>query len=386
MMLAPFFTEEHLALQSTFRRFVTTSIIPHVNRWDEEGKFPLDLHIQAAELGMFGFGIESEYGGLGFDDALMRAIISVEMGRSGATGVAAELGARNITTGLIAKLADSTTKSSVLPKILNGSVNASLGITEPSGGSDVARLLSRATSNDKGWLLNGSKTFITGSLTSQYFVIAARTGGAGLGGISLFLLEKGTPGFDIVPLDKKMGWWCSSQASLFFNDCQVGVGALLGKENSGFTSIMHNFNLERLSLAAMAVGMAQVCFEYSMDYAKSRKTFGKSLVEHQVIGHKLADMSSKIDSLEAYLWQVCWQINTQKNFPVAEVCKLKFLSTQILEYCASQAMQILGGAGYLRGNPVERIYREVKVIAIGGGSEEIMRDLAIKQMLIHPPI
>lgn len=180
-------------------------------------------------------------------------------------------------------------------------------------------------------------------------------------------------------MGKKMGWWCSDQAMLYFDDCRVPAENMLGQENFGFMAIMENFNLERLSLAAGSLGMMQAAFEDAVEWAKERETFGKPLIKHQVIRHKLADMSARIDATEAYINQVSALYNTGER-PVAEMSKLKFFATKNLEFVASEAMQILGGAGYMRGNRIERIYREVKVMAIGGGSEEIMRDLAIRQM------
>ena len=176
-----------------------------------------------------------------------------------------------------------------------------------------------------------------------------------------------------------MGWWCSDQATLYFDECRLPADSLMGPEDRGFIAIMNNFNYERLTLIAQALGMAKLCLNESLAYARERQTFGKRLVVHQVIAHKIADMSARIDAVEAYLNQICWLANEGPT-PVAEISKAKFLSSKTLEYCASEAMQIFGGAGYLRGNPVERVYREVKVMAIGGGSEEIMKDLAIRQM------
>ena len=176
-----------------------------------------------------------------------------------------------------------------------------------------------------------------------------------------------------------MGWWYADQATLYFEDMRVPAENLMGEENLGFVAIMENFNLERVALVAGALGMMRVCLAESIDWAQTRQTFGQPLIRHQVIRHKIADMSARIDAVEAYLNQICWSVNSG-DMPVAEICKAKFLATKALEFCASEAMQVLGGAGYLRGHPVERIYREVKVMAIGGGSEEIMRDLAVRQM------
>lgn len=378
-MKNPFETEERRSFRESFARFVAREIRPFADGWDEAGGFPWALHRKAGETGMFGFGIDEAYGGLGFDDCFMRATVGEEMGRCGATGIAASLGARNISTGPIALLGSEDLKNRVLPGVLSGETASSLAITEPGGGSDVAALATSARRDGSDWLLNGSKTFITGGMNASHYVVGARTGGPGLKGISLFFLDWGTPGFSRTALDRKMGWWASDTASLYFDDVRLPADALLGPENGGFIAIMNNFNYERLGMIAQGLGMAKLCFDAAIAYARERRTFGKRLIDHQVIAHKVADMSARIDAVEAYLNQICWQAN-EGPMPVAEICKGKFLSTKMLEYTASECMQIFGGAGYLRGNPVERVYREVKVMAIGGGSEEIMKDLAIRQM------
>jgi acyl-CoA dehydrogenase len=180
-------------------------------------------------------------------------------------------------------------------------------------------------------------------------------------------------------LGKKMGWWASNQAALYFDDMRVPACDLMGQKDFGFLQIMQNFNYERLSLAGIALGMMEAALEDSIAWAQQRETFGKPLIKHQVIRHKIADMSAKIDALRSLLWILCATIEAGE-MPVAELSKAKVFATKSLEFVASEAMQILGGAGYLRGNRVESIYRDVKVIAIGGGSEEIMRDLAVRQM------
>lgn len=375
----PFDTEQRAAFREMVRSFVQSEIRPHAHAWDEAGEVPWELHEKLGALGVFGFGIDEAYGGLGFDDPFMRIDYAIEMAQCGAGGVPAALGVRGISLDPIQKLASQEIKDRCLKDIVQGRKGSSLGITEPGGGSDVANLQTTAVRDGDDYILNGSKTFITGGMTSDYFVIGARTGGPGLGGISLFFLGADTPGFSRTPLKKKMGWWASDQATLYFDDCRVPAGNLMGQENRGFISIMHNFNFERLGLSACALGMMKVCLEDSIEWATERRTFGKRLIEHQVIRHKIADMSAKIDALQSLLWMICYHIENGQ-VPIAEITKSKFFATKALEFCASEAMQILGGAGYLRGNRVENVYREVKVIAIGGGSEEIMRDLAVKQM------
>lgn len=378
-MRNPFETDERLAFRDLVRGFVAREIRPHADAWDEAGEVPWELHRKAGALGLFGFGIDERFGGLGFDDAFMRATYAEEISQCGATGVPADLGARSISVGPIHLLGSEELKLRVLPGILGGQRGASLAITEPSGGSDVAALRTRAAREGNDYVLNGEKTFITGGMRSDFFVVAARTGGEGLMGISLFLVEADTPGFTRQALPRKMGWWCSDTASLFFDDCRVPAGNLLGPENRGFLAVMENFNFERFFMAAQCLGMMQACLDDATAWARERKTFGKQLIQHQVIRHKLADMSARIDAARALIQQIAWNIN-EGDIPVAEISKAKVFASKGLEFCASEAMQILGGAGFLRGNRIERIYREVKVMAIGGGSEEILRDLAARQM------
>ncbi|MEE4209239.1 MAG: acyl-CoA dehydrogenase family protein, partial [Parvularcula sp.] len=368
-MLRPFENEERAEFRRTVRSFVAKEVMPHAAAWDEAGAVPGALHRQAAELGVFGFGVPEEFGGLGFDDAFMRAIWAEELAMCGAGGVGAALGARSISIDPIRRFAMPELRDKYVPDIVAGRINASLAITEPSGGSDVANLKTTAQRTDGHWRLNGQKTFVTGGMSSEVFVVAARTGGPGLGGVSLFLVEEDREGFTRAPLEKKMGWWCSDQATLFFDDVMVPAEHLIGPENAGFLAIMENFNLERLSLIAGCLGAARACLEDATVWARERETFGKPLIKHQVIRHKLVDMSTRIDALSAMTDSLCWAINSGP-MPVAEISKTKVLGSKTLEFCASEAMQVLGGAGYLRGGRVERIYREVKVMAIGGGSEE----------------
>ena len=378
-MQNPFDNEERSAFRNTIRNFVEKEISPYAFKWDEAGSVPWELHEKLGALGFFGFGIDEAYGGLGTDDPFMRAIAAEEMAKCGVGGVGAAVGGRGISLDPIQRLAAPEIRDRVLKDIVLGKKGSSLGITEPGGGSDVANLQTTAKRDGNHFVINGSKTFITGGMESDYFVIGARTGGQGLAGISLFFLEKDSPGFSRAPLSKKMGWWASNQASLFFDDCRVPATNLMGQEDYGFIAIMNNFNNERLTLIAGCLGMMKAAYEDSIEWAKQRETFGKPLIKHQVIRHKIADMSAKIDAVESYMNMICWNME-QEETPIAELSKAKFFSTKALEFVASEAMQILGGAGYLRGNRVECIYREVKVMAIGGGSEEIMRDLAVRQM------
>jgi acyl-CoA dehydrogenase len=224
--------------------------------------------------------------------------------------------------------------------------------------------------------------FITSGMRADYYVIACRTGGPGTSGISAIVVEKGTPGFTQTPL-KKMGWLSSDTAALYFDDVRVPVENLIGGENSGWMGIMSNFSQERLGLAAGMNAYSQICIDEAVAWAKDRKTFGKPLIENQVIKHKLAEMSRKVNATKAYMELLTWKVMNGEQ-PIADLALLKVQASKTMEYCAREAMQILGGAGYLKANSgpgkVERIYREVRVNAIGGGSEEIMLDLASRQL------
>ncbi len=254
-MKSPFETEERQAFRNTVIDFVEREIRPFVDGWDEAGETPWELHRKAADLGVFGFGIEERYGGLDFDDAFMRVIYAEEISKCGATGVPSDLGARSISVGPIHQLGSEGIKLRVLPPVLSGEKGSALAITEPSGGSDVANLKTTAVREGADYILNGSKTFITGGMRSDFFVVAARTGGEGLTGISLFLVDAGIPGFSRQPIKRKMGWWCSDTATLFFDDCRVSAACLLGPEGRGFIAIMKNFNFERFFMASQCLGM-----------------------------------------------------------------------------------------------------------------------------------
>jgi len=378
-MLNPFETEECRAYREAMRRFLLSEVVPYADGWEEAGEIPWALHEKIGAIGLFGFGIDEQYGGLGFEDCFMRAAGAEEIGKAAAGSVFAAVGGRSISIVPIQRFATEAQKQEILPDVVAGRKGSSLAITEPGGGSDVANLKTTARRDGTDWIVNGSKTFITGGMKSDYFVVGARTGDIGLGGISLFLVPADTPGFSRTAIERKMGWWASDTATLFFDDCRVPAENLLGEKDRGFLAIMQNFNYERLGMTAQVLGMCKHCLDESIAWAQERQTFSKPLIKHQVIRHKIADMSARIDALEAYINQICW-LGKDGDMPVAEVAKSKFLGSKTLEFCASEAMQILGGAGYLRGNSVERTYREVKVMAIGGGSEEIMRDLAVREM------
>ncbi len=377
MRRSPYYTAEHDAFRETMRRFVAQEIEPHAAAWDEAETFPRELYLKAAEIGLLALGFPEEYGGAPAD-SFFGIIAAQELARAGAGGIAASLQSHTIGAPPIAFAGSTELKQRLLPEILSGRKISALAITEPSGGSDVANLRTTARREGDHYTVNGSKTFITSGMRADYYTVAVRTGGPGRGGVSLVVIERDTPGFTRTPL-KKMGWWASDTATLYFDDCRVPAGNLLGEENAGFRVIMRNFNRERLGMAAGATGYARVCFEEAVAYARERQTFGTCLIDQQVIRHKLVDMAMRINATQAYLESTAWRVEQGDN-AVADICMLKNQATLTMEYCAREAVQIFGGAGFMRGPKVERIYREVRVNAIGGGAEEIMRDLAARQL------
>ncbi|WP_315773759.1 MULTISPECIES: acyl-CoA dehydrogenase family protein [unclassified Bradyrhizobium] len=377
MTKSPFYTAEHEAFRDVIRRFVDKKIAPFASTWDEAGEFPRALYLKAAEIGLLGLGFPEEFGGVPADQ-FMKIVSSQELARAGAGGISASLMSHTIGAPPIARAAQPQVRARVLPEILAGRKISALAITEPSGGSDVANLRTKAVRDGDHYVVSGEKTFITSGMRADYITVAVRTGGPGPAGVSLLLVPGDTPGLTRTKLDK-MGWWASDTATLHFDGCRVPVENLIGEEGQGFKLIMHNFNSERMGMAASCTAFARVCLDDAIAYARERQTFGKPLAQHQVIRHKLVDMAQRVAASQAMLEMLAWRLEQGDN-PVAEICMMKNQATQTMAYCASEAVQIFGGAGFMRGIRVERIYREVKVNAIGGGTEEIMKDLASRQM------
>jgi acyl-CoA dehydrogenase len=377
MRPSPYYTDDHEAWRETVRRFVEKEIEPHVEAWEDAERLPLELYRKAAEIGLIAAHHPIAAGGA-MGDHFYMIIAGQEVARAGSGGVAASLGSHAIGLPPVIRAATDAVKARVVPEVLAGEKIAALAITEPSGGSDVAKLHTTARRDGDCYVVNGSKTFITSGMQADYITTAVRTGGDGAGGVSLVLIEADMPGFSRTPL-KKMGWHASDTATLYFDKVRVPVEHLIGQENGGFKVIMQNFNFERLMMAAGCNGFSQVCFDETVGYARERQTFGTRLIDHQVVRHKLVDMAMRINATQAWLENLAWRIDQGEN-PVAEICMLKNQATLTMEYCAREAVQTFGGAGYLKGQKVERIYREVRVNAIGGGAEEIMRDLAARQM------
>ena len=381
--LPHYFSPEHEQFRDTLRSFIASEIIPNINAWDEAATFPRELYCKAGALGLLGLGYPEEYGGTPCD-IFYQIILAEEFARSGSGGIQASINSHPIAMPPLLAAGSDELKRRVLPSIISGEKIAALAVTEPSGGSDVASLRTTAVRDGDHYVVNGEKTFITSGMRADYITTAVRTNPAvkGAGGISVLLIEGGTPGLTRTE-QKKMGWWVSDTAQLHFDNCRVPARNLIGAENHGFKLLMHNFNSERLFLAALAYGFAQVCLEEALDWARQRNTFGEPLSQRQVIRHKLADMMLRIDAARCLVYDLAYRIDHGTDDPaqlVARICMAKVLATRAMQFCADEAVQILGGMGFMRGTRSERIYREVKVMMIGGGSEEIMKDLAARKL------
>ncbi len=376
---SPFYDETHQAVAESVRAFVSREVEPHIDQWERDGELPRDLHRKAAEAGVLGLGYPEEFGGHsdGFD--IFHSLVQTEeLSAPGAGGLGASLMTHGIGLPPILAMGSEAMKKRIAPEVLSGEKIISLAITEPGAGSDVANIRTRAERRGGSFVVNGSKMFITSAMRADYLTVAVRTGGSGMGGISLLLVEADRPGVSRTRLEK-MGWHCSDTAALYFQDVEVPAENLIGPENAGFLGIMRNFNSERLGMAQGCMSMARVALQEAVDWALERETFGKPLIQHQSIRIKLADLVRQIEATQAWVDLLAHQHRHGTGEP-ASYAMLKVQATRTLEAVAREAAQVLGGASYLRGSKVERIYREVRVNAIGGGSEEIMLDLAGRQL------
>ncbi len=374
------------ALGDSVARFAQREIAPFATEWDEAGQFPRSLYTRAAELGLLGVGYPEHLGGTPASQKLRNAL-TLPLARFGASGgVFASLFSHNIGLPPILHHGSDALQQKVIPPVLRGEKISALGITEPGGGSDVAALRTTARRDGGDYVINGEKVFITSGVRADWITLAVRTGEPGESSkgprnISMIAVPGDTPGLSRTAL-LKMGWHSSDTAHLRFDNVRVPARYLVGEEGAGFRIIMTNFNGERLAIAVGALGFAQACYDEALDWAKQRHTFGAPLLQHQVVRHKLMDMQMRIASTAAWVDAVTARADAGDQGPdwVAQVCLLKNHATQAMQFCADQAVQILGGMGYMRGTRSERIYREVKVLMIGGGAEEIMKDLAARQL------
>lgn len=378
--------EDLQAMDDLAERFTRTEIAPQLEAWEQAGELPRTLHRRAAALGLLGLGYPEDLGGTPASWQL-RNRLSVALARQGGSGgVMASLFSHNIGLPPVLRHGSRELQVEVIPPVLRGEAISALAITEPGGGTDVSALRTTAVREGGDYIVNGEKIFITSGMRADWLTVAVRTDPEDRGpqGISMLVVPAHLPGLSRSPL-AKMGWHCSDTAHLRFDAVRVPARFLVGREGQGFRMVLTNFNGERLGMSAMSLGFAERCYDDALAWARQRKTFGTALVDHQVIRHRLVDMKMRIESTRAWLDAVGARADSGDASGkgadwVAQVCLLKNHATQTLQFCADAAVQILGGMGFMQGTAAERIYREVKVMMIGGGSEEIMKELASRQL------
>ena len=376
---SPYMTAAHAAWRTRVRDFVTREIEPNLEAWDASGTFPDGLYEAAAQAGLLGMGFADSVGGHTEDaDPYYRVIFSEEFHRPGSGVVFADLATHWVGLPPVVQFGSEELLETVARPVLAGKRRIAFAVTEPSGGSDAGALQTRAERRDDHWLVNGSKTLISGAMRADCILTAVRTGGAGAGGISLLLIDAATAGIERRPVPG-LRWYNSSNGTIDFRDVRVPLQRLIGVENRGFAGLARQFNIERLSGIAATLAMSRTAVAEAIAWAQRREAFGKRLVEHQALRHKLVDLVRSIRVSYAYLDQCIWRLQ-QGDAAVADISMLKVQATRTLERCARDAMHVLGGQAYAGANRVERIYREARIFALGGGTEEILNDLAARQL------
>ncbi|GAC78255.1 acyl-CoA dehydrogenase [Gordonia malaquae] len=371
-------SEQRRDLRSLAADFATKHILPFQDQWERDGLIPRELHKQAGELGLLGLGTPEEKGGSGGDgiDAL---IVCEELHYRGVSGgVFASLFTCGISTPHIANNGTPEQIAKWVAPVLAGDKISSLAITEPSGGSDVGHLRTTAKRDGDHFIVNGAKTFITSAVRADHIVAAVRTGGDGAAGVSLLVIEKGTPGFNVDRKLEKMGWLASDTGELSFVDCRVPVENLIGPENSGFAQIAQAFVSERAALAVQAYAQAQRSLDLTLEWVRNRDTFGKPLIKRQSVQDTVTEMARKVDVARTYTRSVVDRHMMNGDPMLAEICFAKNTAVEAAEWVIDKGVQLHGGMGYMRESEIERQYRDIRIIGIGGGTNEILTGLAAK--------
>lgn len=371
---------EREALRKTVRSFAEREVLPHADEWERTGELPRELHRKAGEAGLLGANFPESVGGGGGDGA-DAVIICEEMHYAGSPGgVFASLFTCGIAVPHMIASGDERLIETYVKPTLRGDLIGSLAITEPGGGSDVGHLTTRAVRDGDDYILNGAKTYITSGVRADYVVTASRTGGSGAAGVSLIVVDKNTPGFEVTRKLDKMGWRSSDTAELSYSDVRVPVANLIGAENSGFLQIAAAFVSERVGLAVQAYASAQRCLDLTVQWCRDRETFGKPLIARQSVQNTLAEMARRIDVARVYTRNVVERQLAGDQGLITEVCFAKNTAVDTGEWVANQAVQLFGGMGYMAESEVERQYRDMRILGIGGGTTEILTSLAAKTL------
>ncbi|MGW4088492.1 acyl-CoA dehydrogenase family protein [Nocardia sp. NPDC004750] len=373
-------TPERRELRSTVRGFVEREILPYLDGWERAGEIPRELHKKAGALGLLGVQFPESAGGSG-GDGVDAMIVCEEMHQAGASGgLFASLFTCGISVPHIIASGNAAQIERWVKPTLAGEKIGSLAITEPGGGSDVGHLTTTARRDGDHYIVNGAKTYITSGVRADFVVTAVRTGGPGSGGISLLIVDKDTPGFTVSRKLDKMGWLASDTAELSYVDVRVPVENLVGPENSGFYQIAGAFVSERVGLAVQAYSSAQRCLELTLEWVRNRETFGRPLISRQAVQNTVTEMARRIDVARVYTRDVVQRSAEGETDLIAEVCFAKNTAVEAGEWVANQAVQLFGGLGYMRESEIERQYRDMRILGIGGGTTEILTGLAAKRL------
>ncbi|RDI42356.1 acyl-CoA dehydrogenase family protein [Nocardia mexicana] len=373
-------TPERRELRATVRGFVEREILPSLDDWERAGEIPRELHKKAGALGLLGIQFPESGGGAG-GDGIDAAIVCEEMHQAGASGgLFASLFTCGIAVPHIIASGNAEHIERWAKPTLAGEKIGSLAITEPGGGSDVGHLTTSAVRDGDHFIVNGAKTYITSGTRADFVVTAVRTGGPGAAGVSLLVVEAGTPGFTVSRKLEKMGWLASDTAELSYVDVRVPVENLVGPENSGFAQIAGAFVSERMGLAVQAYAQAQRCLDLTLAWCRDRETFGRPLISRQAVQNTLAEMARRVDVARVYARKVAERAAEGETDLIAEVCFAKNTAVEAAEWVATQSVQLFGGLGYMRESEVERQYRDIRILGIGGGTTEILTALAAKRL------
>ena len=378
-----FWTAEQESLREAARDFVRAEVAPHLEVWEDAGSVPRELHVAAAKLGLLGLGVPEELGGSGgtFLDALAVTEAFTEAGAS--SGLLAALFTAGIALPHIVASGGTDLVDRFVRPTLAGELIGALAVTEPGGGSDVARLRTTARRDGDHYVVDGAKTFITSGVRADFVTVAVRTGQPGHRGLSLLVVERGTPGFTVDRALRKLGWHCSDTAELGFADARVPVANLVGAEGSGFAQLAQAFVSERLALAAHGYGIADRCLQLTAEHVRQREAFGAPLLANQVVRHQLVELHRRVDVARTYTRAVA-QRYVDGHDPLVEALHAKATAVESASYVVDRAVQLHGGSGYLLGTEVERHYRDARILGIGGGATEVLTDLNARLLGFTP--
>lgn len=376
-MNSMYFTEEHEVFRKSFREFLQKEVVPHIDKWEETGTIERFIWKKFGEMGYFGLNQPEEYGGLNLD-LFYTVIFLEELQRINSGGFAAAMWAHAyLAMTHLNKEASEEVKKEYLTASIEGDKIGCLCISEPYGGSDVAGMKTTAVRKDDTYVINGSKTFITNGVFSDYLIVAAKTDIASKhNGMSIFLVDRNTQGLSATKLNK-LGWRASDTGEIAFDNVIIPAGNLMGEEGKGFAYIMQHFALERLVMGVNAHARADYAVEYALQYMSEREAFGKTINKFQALRHKIAEMASQVDMCKAYNYSITKRLN-DGHYVVKEATMSKLLSTKIADEVIYDALQLLGGYGYMEDYPLARMFRDSRLGPIGGGTSEILKEIIAK--------